>query len=317
MAASIAPDTVAEVRGAFYGLANRTILFTRGEYMFVTFGLFAGIAAFVGGMLASWLLLAEGVGTIETGALMFGILVGHLVPARAFLLPWRLQSLKNQPKAVLRTVEFASWGGFAAIGVGLLLYAALSSHPLIALTDIAVRGGVVAHAIGRMGCFALGCCFGRPTQLPWSVRYDSPHAKAVRVGGLGGVLIHPVPLYEAVYNFGIFVLVNVVAFAGAPQGIPTAMYLLLYGAGRFVLEGLRHNGASEMVGPIHRNQWFSLVMVASGVGLLVAMAPFTGPDAPSLARGWPEVIALVLVIAVASLIVGLVYSLHRGTIGRW
>ena len=317
MAASTAPDTVAEARGAFYGLANRTILFSRGEYIFVTFGLFAGIAAFVGGMLGSWLLLAEGVGTIEAGALMFGILVGHLLPARAFLLPWRLQGLKNQPKAVLRTVEFASWGGFAAIGAGLLLYAALSSHQLITLTDIAVRGGVVAHAIGRMGCFALGCCFGRPTQLPWSVRYDSPDAKAVRAGGLGGVLIHPVPLYEAVYNLGIFVLVNVVAFAGAPQGIPTAMYLLLYGAGRFGLEGLRHNGASEMVGPLHRNQWFSLVMVASGAGLLVAMAPFTGPDAPPLARGWPEVIALVPVVAVASLIVGFVYSLHRGAIGRW
>ena len=303
--------------GLFYGLANRTILFSRGDYIFVTFGLFAGIAAFVGGILASWLLLAQGVGTVETGALMFGILVGHLVPARVFLLPWRIQHIRTQPKTVLRTVEFASWGGFAAIGAGLLLYSWLSSQPLIALTDVTVRAGVLGHAIGRLGCLSLGCCYGRPTGLPFGVRYDSEHAKAVRVGGLGGMQIHPVPLYESLYNLGLFVLLNAIAFAGAPQGIPTAAYLLLYGAGRFALEGFRDNGASEMVGPLHRNQWFSLVMVASGLGLLAAMAPFDGPHAPALSGGWPGVLTLAPAIAAASVIVGLVYSLHRGAIGRW
>ncbi|HEU5319954.1 MAG TPA: prolipoprotein diacylglyceryl transferase family protein, partial [Methylomirabilota bacterium] len=225
--------------------------------------------------------------------------------------------IKSQPKAVLRTVEFASWGGFAAVSGGLLLYAWLSSHPLIALTDIAVRAGVLGHAIGRLGCFAFGCCHGRPTRLPFAVRYDSPHAKAVRVGGLGGVHIHPVPLYEAFYNLGLFVLLNALAFAGAPQGIPTAAYLVLYGAGRFALETLRDNGVSEMVGPFHRNQWFSLVMVACGLGLFAAMAPFTGPHAPPLAGTLPEALALIPVIGAASIVVGLVYSLHRGAIGRW
>jgi hypothetical protein len=175
---------------------------------------------------------------------MSSILVGHLVPARAFLLPWRIQQIKDQPKTVLRTVEFVSWGGFAAIGVGLLLYSWISSHPLIGLTDVTVRAGVLGHAIGRLGCLALGCCYGRPTGLPFAVRYDSPQAKAVRVGGLGGGHRRPVPLYEAGYNLALFAFLNAIAFAGAPQGIPTATYLVLYGAGRFALETLRRNGAS-------------------------------------------------------------------------
>jgi len=304
-------------RGLLYGLANRTVLFRKGEYLFVTFGLFAGVAAFVGGILASWLLIAGGVGTAEAGALMFAILAGHLVPARAFLLPWRIQHIKERPKAVLRTVEFASWGGFAAIGAGLAGYAWLSGHQLIALTDVAVRAGVLAHAIGRWGCLAFGCCYGRPTRSPFAIRYDSEDAKAVRVGGLAGVHIHPVPLYESAYNVGLFVFLNGLAFAGAPQGIPTAAYLVLYGAGRFGLEWLRDNGVPEMIGPFHRNQWFSLVMVASGLALFAAMAPFRGPEAPSPGAGWPEVLALAPVIGVASVIVGLVYSVHRGAIGRW
>src|SRR5574341_984173 len=317
VATSTVIDAAPPSRGIFYGLANRTVLFRRGDYIFVTFGLFAGIAALLGGAYASWLMLADGVSAVATGALMSSILVGHLVPARAFLLPWRIQQIKDQPKTVLRTVEFVSWGGFAAIGVGLLLYSWLSSHPLIGLTDLTVRAGVLAHAIGRVGCLTLGCCYGRRTGLPFAIRYDSPQAKAVRVGGLSGVHIHPVPLYEAGYNLGLFALLNAIAFAGAPQGIPTATYLVLYGAGRFALEALRHNGALEMVGPFHRNQWFSLVMVASGLGLFAAMAPFDGPHAPSLAGSLPEAILLVPVIAAASAVVGLVYSLHRGSIGRW
>jgi len=317
VATSTVPDTVAASRGLLYRVANWTILFQHGDYIFVTFGLFAGIAALAGGVCATWLLLAEGISPAETGLLMVLILVGHLVPARVFLLPWRIQHIRSQPKTVLRTVEFASWGGFAAIGAGLFLYAWISSHPLIALTDVAVRAGVLGHAIGRWGCLALGCCYGRPTGLPFGVRYDSPHAKAVRVAGLGGVHIHPVPLYESAYNLGLFALLNALAFAGAPQGIPTAAYLVLYGAGRFALENLRHNGASEMVGPLHRNQWFSLVMVASGLGLFAAMAPFTGPDAPPLGGSLAEALALTPVIAAASIVVGFVYSLHRGAIGRW
>ena len=317
MATSTVPETVAGSRSLLYRVANWTILFQHGDYIFVTFGLFAGIAALAGGVCAAWLLLAEGIPLVEAGLLMVLILVGHLIPARVFLLPWRIQHIRSQPKAVLHTVEFASWGGFAAIGAGLLLYAWLSSHPVIALTDVAVRAGVLGHAIGRWGCLALGCCYGRPTGLPLAMRYDSPHAKAVRVGGLAGVHIHPVPLYESFYNLGLFALLNALAFAGAPQGIPTAAYLVLYGVGRFSLEYLRHNNASEQVGPFHRNQWFSLVMVASGLGLFAAMAPFTGPHAPPLGGSLPEALALTPVIAGASVVVGLVYSLHRGAIGRW
>ncbi|HET9476729.1 MAG TPA: hypothetical protein VFP63_04490, partial [Dehalococcoidia bacterium] len=117
MATSAVIDAAPRSRGILYGLANRTVLFQRGDYIFVTFGLFAGVAALLGGVYASWLMLADGVSVVATGALMASILVGHLVPARAFLLPWRIQQIKDQPKAVLRTVEFVSWGGFAAIGV--------------------------------------------------------------------------------------------------------------------------------------------------------------------------------------------------------
>ncbi|MDO8612885.1 MAG: prolipoprotein diacylglyceryl transferase [Dehalococcoidia bacterium] len=301
------------VQWAVQRLANQTILFQRGEYIFATFGLFAGLAALVGGTFGAWFLLAGGASPWGVAALMAGILVGHLIPARAFLLPWRLSALRRQPGAVLRTVEFASWGGMLAIAVCLALYMALSGTPMLDLTDIAVRSGPLAHAIGRLGCLSFGCCFGRPTGLALAIRYDNPMAKAVRQAGFRDVPLHPVPVYEAAYNLALFGFLNVLAVGGAGQGIPTAAYLVLYGAGRFGLEAIRYKNDADRIGPLQRNQWLSLIMIVSGVVLL----PFNGPSpAFETPSAW-ELIAIAPVLAGCSGIVFLAYSVHRGTLGRW
>jgi len=301
------------VRNSIQRLANNTILFKTGDYTFATFGLFAGLAALTGGSLAAWLLLAEGAPFWETAALLAVILVGHVVLARAFLLPWRLQGLVREPALTLRTVEFASWGGMAAIALGLGLYVKLSGMPMLDLTDIAVRSGTLAHAIGRLGCLCFGCCYGRPTRLPLAIRYENPLAKAVRQSALKDVPLHPVPLYEAAYNVALFGLLNVLALAGAAQGVPTAVYLVLYGAGRFGLEALRYNNDSDKIGPLLRNQWLSLIMLVSGIALL----PFGGPTPTFSTPASGEALAMIPVLAVSSFLVFLAYSIHRGTLGRW
>jgi phosphatidylglycerol:prolipoprotein diacylglycerol transferase len=305
------------VQEAIQRLANRTILFRRGHDLFVTFGLFAGLAALAGGGWAGWLLLGQGVPFAEMAALLAGVLVGHVLPARLFLLPWRLDGLWSRPVGTLRTVEFASWGGIGAICAGLALYAWMSGMPILDLTDVAVRAGTLAHAIGRLGCISFGCCFGRPTRLGLSVRYDNTEAKAVRVRGLQGVPLVPVPLYESIYLLALFGLLNGIAFAGAPQGLPSGLYLVLYGGGRVLLESLRYDDGAGKVGPLSRNQWLSMVMLAWGVGLLAALAPFDGPSQPSLSAAWLESLALLPILAASSALVFLAYSIHRGSLGRW
>jgi phosphatidylglycerol:prolipoprotein diacylglycerol transferase len=249
--------------------------------------------------------------------LLTAILVGHIVLARAFLLPWRLSGLLRQPGDILRTVEFASWGGFLAIAVGLVLYAALSGRSLLLLIDAAALGGTLGHAVGRIGCLTLGCCFGRPSSSPLAVRYESPLAKAVRVGDLRDIPIHPVPLYEAILNLGLFFLLNAVALAGSREGVPAALYLIMYGSGRFLLEFLRHNSLDDHIGPLPRNQWLALLQAAAGVGLLAALSSAAGPASPSIAEAPARTLILLPILAACAAIVFLAYSLHRGSIGRW
>lgn len=304
-------------RNALHSLANWTVLFQVGDNIFVTFGLFAAVGAFLGGAWSAALLLGAGLPLLDVALLLAVILVGHIVLARAFLLPWRLGGLLRRPGEVLRTVEFASWGGFIAIAVGLALYAVFSGRSLLALIDAAALGGILGHAIGRIGCLTLGCCFGRPSGSALAVRYENGLAKAARVAGLRGVPIHPVPLYEAALNLGLFALLNTIALTGSREGVPAALYLAMYGSGRFLLELLRYNSAGDRIGPLLRNQWLSLMQAGGGIALLAALSLSPGPASPSIAEASAEVVILLPLLAVCAAVVFLAYSLHRGSIGRW
>lgn len=308
---------VLPLRSAIDGLANRTILFRLGENIFVTFGLFAAFGAFLGALWTSAIVLGAGVPFLDVAVLVSVVLVGHVVLARVFLLPWRLTGLLRRPGQTLRTVEFASWGGFIAVALGLVLYAVLSGRSLLMLIDAAVLGGTLGHVFGRVGCLTLGCCFGRPTSSPFSLRYENTLAKAVRVSGLRGVPIHPVPLYEAGLILGLFFLLNALALGGSREGIPAAFYLVAYGGGRFFLENLRYNSAADRMGMLLRNQWLSLVEAGAGLVLLAALSSSPGPASPTIADAGSQTLLLLPVLAVSAAVVFVAYSLHRGTIGRW
>ncbi len=305
------------LRDTLYSLANWTVLFRVGDSIFVTFGLFAGVGAFLGGLWASTLLLGLGLPLIDVALLLTAIIVGHIVLARAFLLPWRIRSLLQRPGEVLRTVEFASWGGFIAIALGLVLYAVVSGRSLLGLIDAAVLGGTLGHIAGRIGCLTLGCCFGRPSASRLAVCYDNPLAKAARTGGLRGIPIHPVPLYEALFLLGIFLLLNIIALSGSREADPAAIYLITYGSGRFLLEFLRHNRTDEYIGPLPRNQWLSLLQAGAGVALLMALSTASGPASPSIAEADARALLLLPLLAACAAIVFFAYSYHRGSIGRW
>ena len=66
----------------------------------------------------------------------------------------------------------------AAVGGG-LTYVQLRGMPVLDTLDAFVPGIALGHGIGRLGCFAAGCCYGRETSVPWGVTFTNPLAKAL------------------------------------------------------------------------------------------------------------------------------------------
>ncbi len=306
------------VSGALDKLAERVVLFQHGDLVFVTFGAFAALGAFLTLAWMGVILIGQGVavGAFVTLALVASALVvlGSWVVAQ--LLDIRM--LLQNPWDALRRPVFASWGGLLTVPLVFGYFSWHSGIAMLALVDAFALAMPIGHALGRFGCVSYGCCFGRPTRGRLAITYRNPLAKAVRVGGHHNVSLHPAAFYEAVLDLGILVVVNAAFLLGAPLGLPSALALMTYGLGRFAIEFLRNNDGRIVLGRYSLNHLFSLAMASLGVVLLpsILLAPVATP-----AIAWAPVLDavpwLLPALAPAAIVIFASYSVHRRSVGAW
>ena len=127
----------------------------------------------------------------------------------------------------------------------------------------------LAHAVGRVGCFLAGCCYGDACDLPWAVTYTDPQAAAWNGTPLGRPL-HPTQLYEAALELANFPIVLWVWHRRPRSWAPVATWLGLYGTERFALELLRADPRGAWLG-LSTSQWLALGMVAVSICLLIVV----------------------------------------------
>ena len=169
------------------------------------------------------------------------IIISALVGAKLLLSHRRLPPVHRQParpdrprpirRRLLRRADRRAWRSRSGTCGG-------HSMPLWTTTDVFAPGIALGHVVGRLGCLMAGCCFGRPTSVPWAITFHSDPAAAANVGTPLGVPLHPTQLYEAG------------AEAADPRrccwrlerrgrpfpGRTFWTYMLLYGVSRFVIE---------------------------------------------------------------------------------
>jgi phosphatidylglycerol:prolipoprotein diacylglycerol transferase len=119
-----------------------------------------------------------------------------------------------------------------------IIYTRIAKIPLLALLDCYSAGLPLGHAIGRLGCFMAGCCYGKPTTLPWGVMFTNPIAPRL-VGTPMGVPLHPTQLYEAAAEFCNFLILIWIGKRQTFKGQILGTYLLLYGFERSAIEFVR------------------------------------------------------------------------------
>lgn len=238
-----------------------------------TYGLFMATALLVAWIWFQRNAAREGIDPERAGPIAFWTVVAGLLAAKLGLvlvdLPWYLE----RPTRLL-SVDLLQAAGVVWIGLlgGLTTMIALAWRggiPLGRLLDAAALPIPAAQAIGRLGCLAAGCCFGAACSLPWGITYASSVAHD-RTGVPLGVPLHPTPLYEALWTAGVVLplLLAVRARRRTPGEVALA-YLVLYGAGRFVIEFFR--------GDRLRGLWFGGALSTSQIiSLLVVPAALAG-----------------------------------------
>lgn len=157
-------------------------------------------------------------------------------------------------------------GGLILAVLTAIAYMRRQGLPVLATSDIFAPGVALGHAIGRLGCFAAGCCWGVECDLPWAVRFHDPAA-----WNLTGVPLekglHPTQLYESGAELAVFAVLLHLSGKPHPPGRILGLYFVLSSVLRFGVEFVRFHQQPLTLG-LSLTQWISLGLVAAGVVLL-------------------------------------------------
>src|SRR4051812_43786231 len=176
------------------------------------------------------------------------------------------------------------YGGLIAAVSGGLAYVWYQKQPLLDSLDAFVPGIALGHGIGRLGCFAAGCCYGRETHVPWAVTFTNPLANAL-VGTPLNIPLHPTQLYEFGIELLLFFFLLWVWKRKQFSGQVFGTYAFLYGIARFVLEFYRGDPGrgSAFGGALTLTQVISICLVIIG-GAVWVWRPALTLRAPAEAR---------------------------------
>jgi phosphatidylglycerol:prolipoprotein diacylglycerol transferase len=205
--------------------------------------------------------------------LAFYTLVAGLVGAKLTLIVVDLPYYLANPAEIVGTIRSAGvlMGGIFAGGITFVLYARKHGLPMAELADAIVAPVVLAQGIGRLGCFAAGCCYGVASGAWCAIPFHSAAAHDQTGVPLGTPLL-PVQLFEFAFDL---LLALVLTFLWRrrvrPAGSVFWLYLVLYGAGRGVLEMWRGDAVRGLWlgGTVSTSQLFSLAAIAFGLFFLI------------------------------------------------
>jgi phosphatidylglycerol:prolipoprotein diacylglycerol transferase len=267
------------------------ILFQLGAITVYTYGVLVATGVILGLLYARRQAFRTGLPPREIWNLGIYMIFGALAVSKLWLVFSAWHYFAANPSAILSVTLLQSAGTFYGGVLGgvlvILVYSRVRKLPILPVFDIAAGALPLAHAIGRLGCFAAGCCFGKPTTLPWGVTFTD-HAAARLAGTPLGIPLHPTQLYEAAAEFLNFLLLVWLGTRQRFAGEILGTYFILYGIERGVIEFFRGDPARGLMfhDSVSLMQIVSAGLVLAGCflwwrGLRQADVPYTEASAPS------------------------------------
>jgi phosphatidylglycerol:prolipoprotein diacylglycerol transferase len=162
----------------------------------------------------------------------------------------------NNPKLMLDNFSggFVFYGSFITIIPILIWYLKKHKIPVLPMLDILAITTTIVHAIGRIGCFFGGCCYGKPTNSFIGMSFPRTN----------NILVHPSQLYEIVALLSIMTILFLVKKKKQFQGQIFLIYIVLYAIVRGFLELFRGDKRGFIIdGILSHSQFIAIVLILS------------------------------------------------------
>lgn len=253
-------------------------LFQVGDFSMPTYGVLLSLAVIMGLWISRRNCQLQGIDSRKARKLGTLVVVSGIFGAKllGIVLSWSFYS--GHPQEVFGLVALRSGGVFyggllCAFLVG-LCYVLANNMPTLATSDASAPGIALGHAIGRIGCFAAGCCWGKPTEAFWGVTFRDPLAHEW-AGTLLAAPLVPTQLLDSVVEFTNFFFLMWLFRRKTLPGQVTGAYFVLYGFARYWMEYLRGDPGrgSVLGGALSVTQLISIVMFVIGTLLWLRRSP--------------------------------------------
>jgi phosphatidylglycerol---prolipoprotein diacylglyceryl transferase len=198
------------------------------------------------------------------------LMVGGIIGARIVYVTtyWR-EEFAGQPFPEI----FAIWhgglvyyGGFIGATIAGVIYIRWKKLPFWKTADVLAPSIALGSVFGRVGCLLNGCCYGKPTDVPWAIRFPEDHPT-------GGVPVHPTEIYDALLNFALYFFLAWLFRRKKFDGQIFATYLICYAVIRGFVEIFRgdytnlhyHFGLTPA-------QWIGVPIFVAGLALAAILS---------------------------------------------
>jgi phosphatidylglycerol:prolipoprotein diacylglycerol transferase len=258
-----------------------------GPFTLHTYGVLLAVAFLAGLFVAHWQAKRAGLDAARIADMAVYVLIAGLVGAKLMLVAVEWPTYSRMGFWELLRALAQSGGVFYGGLLGGLFVAFYFARryrlPAWSTADALAPGVVIGQAIGRLGCFAAGCCYGKAATVPWAVTFGDVYAYR-QVGTPLDTPLHPSQVYEALATLVIFALLVWLAPRKGFDGQVTLAYVTLYSLARFGLEYFRGDAGRGFVGPLSTSQVVAIVLLLGAAffyfRLKQAVPPTSTPQAP-------------------------------------
>ena len=229
-------------------------LFHIGKITIYTYAFLIALGTLVAALYTKWRAKRE-LGIMElSNNFFYLIFIAGFIGGKLFYYLERPKYFFSNPKLMLHNFSggFVFYGSFITIIPILIWYLKKHKIPVLPMLDILAITTLIVHAIGRLGCFFGGCCYGKPTDAFTGVAFPKTN----------GTPVHPTQLYEIT---ALLIIMGILLYIKKKQqfkGQLFILYLILYAIARNILELFRGDKRGYIIdGVLSHSQFIGIIII--------------------------------------------------------
>ena len=230
------------------------------------YGLMIGLGVMAALLLGDYRAKKFGLNGDHIYGMTFSAVILGFLAARILFIITEWENFLQNPMQYLSGAGFVVYGGIIGGAITIYGFCKIKKISMLSYLDLMIPSVALAQGFGRVGCFLAGCCYGRETDSVLGVVFTNSDFAP------NGVKVLPTQLFMAGGDLLLMAILLWYAAKRPMGGRTSALYLILYSVGRFMIEFLRNDDRGT-VGILSTSQFIAVFTLIVGVLGFFVIAP--------------------------------------------